>query len=740
MSNMPVFSGDIRALLNCMPTNENNFNYLIRLMQRNVVVPFIGAGVSKNFGYPLWDEFLEELATNHNLPKAKDLIAAGQLEKAAALLEENLQGSMEYSLIQKFGNHDYKAPENFKELELIPRIFRNLILTTNFDEVIETLYSKVNNEYIDKITPRTLRDITLSQKRIACGEPTLIKLHGDVGLREFVLTERSYNAIYGERVLDIRLPLPSFLRDVLLSRIILFLGCGLKDDRTLHVVEQSQIYGSISFAFLELPVETENKNNPWEPYWYSISGNNEIEAFTKRKQFLHAHNIIPIWYPYKKHDSLKIFLKEIENRIGWDGKFSATVSWDRVEELIDEGNKLEERGEFEQAFYFYKNAEDTIEKNASNFPDKIKLRQFEKIKGFYVSSGYVFESKKIIKDILKLMERILSPGDCDLAMQYHALGYVYERFYYYELMLKAMQKAYMIFQTCGDIENNKKLLNNAAVLYTSLGYAYLKNANHQNAIKMYENAKKLLEKHNDELGIDAKAFVLNGLTRYYEIKNDNKNALETLGKALVLRKRFYDEEKNRGEKASGALNHLINTYINKIRIFLKEKELDKANRELEEFENKYGDIYTSSGDLRITSGKVYRARGDILQAQGAPLLAYAAYHESLMCRQYLHAVDDVYTAELLLKMAQCLKQVEERKEEALEYMIQAYVIYNKNLGGDHLIVEEIRKNQIEKLRVCLKYTEDVVWRRIACQEAFLDYRYDKRIIDREKELIKYFEL
>ena len=120
--------------------------------------------------------------------------------------------------MQSFGDHIYKAHSHDGQLDCLPRIFRNLILTTNFDEVIE------------KLTPRNLQDVKLSHKRIACGEPTLIKLHGDVALRDFVLTEQAYNNVYGRYVLDIRLPLPSFLRDVLLSRIILFLGCSLEDD------------------------------------------------------------------------------------------------------------------------------------------------------------------------------------------------------------------------------------------------------------------------------------------------------------------------------------------------------------------------------------------------------------------------------------------------------------------------------------------------------------------------------
>jgi len=241
-----------------------------------VVIPFIGAGFSKNFEYPLWREFLDNQADIHHLPEIGIANKNHEYERAASLLEKHLGESMEYTLMQSFGDHIYKAYSYDGELDYLPRIFRNLILTTNFDEVIEMLYAKVNSEHIEKLTPRTLQDVKLSNKRIACGEPTIIKLHGDVALREFVLTEQAYNDVYGKNVLDIRLPLPSFLRDVLLSRVILFLGCSLEDDRTLRVIEQSQIDGSISFALLELPKETENKNSPWKPKLTEKSNDREV--------------------------------------------------------------------------------------------------------------------------------------------------------------------------------------------------------------------------------------------------------------------------------------------------------------------------------------------------------------------------------------------------------------------------------------------------------------------------------
>lgn len=197
------YNADFKSLMSCVDSNQTNFNYLIRLIRRGVVVPFIGAGFSANFGYPSWSKFLKEQATTHHISDILDMMRIHNYEKAATLLEEHLCGNMEYTLIQAFGDHNYKEHENEEELECLPTIFRSLILTTNFDEVVEMLYAKVNNEYIEKLTPKSAQDIKLCHKRIAYGEPTLIKLHGDVATREFVLNEQAYNEVYGKRILGL---------------------------------------------------------------------------------------------------------------------------------------------------------------------------------------------------------------------------------------------------------------------------------------------------------------------------------------------------------------------------------------------------------------------------------------------------------------------------------------------------------------------------------------------------------
>ncbi len=66
-------NANFQTLMSCYQSNRQNFDYLIRLMHRHVVIPFIGAGFSANFGYPSWGSFLFKQADIHNLPKKMQL-------------------------------------------------------------------------------------------------------------------------------------------------------------------------------------------------------------------------------------------------------------------------------------------------------------------------------------------------------------------------------------------------------------------------------------------------------------------------------------------------------------------------------------------------------------------------------------------------------------------------------------------------------------------------------------------
>jgi hypothetical protein len=122
----------------------------------------------------------------------------------------------------------------------------------------------------------------------------LIKLHGDwEESTDRILTRTEYDMHYGTGLGDFGLPLPRLLKQVLVGRSILFVGCSLSQDRTVRVlarvVEESSEIGH--FAILEQP--------------------QTASALQKKKRFVASHNIRPIWYPNGSHHTVDAILSTL---------------------------------------------------------------------------------------------------------------------------------------------------------------------------------------------------------------------------------------------------------------------------------------------------------------------------------------------------------------------------------------------------------------------------------------------
>ena len=88
-----------------------------------------------------------------------------------------------------------------------------------------------------------------------------------------------------------------------------------------------------------------------------------------------------------------------------------------------------------------------------------------------------------------------------------------------------------------------------------------------------------------------------------------------------------------------------------------------------------------------------------------------------------------------------LKYIKERYEEAMEYMIQAYVVYEETIKSNYYIIEKNREEYMKKLSECLSSRDDeTLKQRLSVQQEFFRFRHDKRLDNRQDELIKYFDL
>lgn len=264
------------------------------------IVPFVGAGISKNVNgkaYPLWKEFLEEIGKRELLPQEMEelnqRISANCYEQAASFLQEKLGDVLFRDNVKKiFGEERLEGVVFPETVRLIIEVFHGNIFTTNIDRVIETAFEELKHIKIPMLIPQIQSD--QANLNIDSNSLSLIKLHGDVSeSTSWVLTEEQYNLVYGKNKEDASL-FVSVLERLMISRKLLFLGCGLERDRTYDVlnriVQKNNTYKH--FAFAECPKEREDQ-------------------LIKKRQLINSLNIYPIWFPEKQYESIGVLMRQM---------------------------------------------------------------------------------------------------------------------------------------------------------------------------------------------------------------------------------------------------------------------------------------------------------------------------------------------------------------------------------------------------------------------------------------------
>ncbi len=290
---------------------SNNVITYQRLLKQmdDRVTPVIGAGLSCWAGYPLWKRLLSDLAKGSFLEgEVEELLNQEEYEQAASALE--LKGVYEHNeylraLSEAFSPNKLQDKTHPAYQRWLDRLFPGPFVTTNFDVSLERL---LNAPHV--ITPESPFEDRELQSRIQRHDRMLIKLHGTVDDPEhMILTKERYDETYGPdpENPDLTLSLPEALRKVFNGAPPLFLGCGLGPDRTCSVFRACK--GASGFALVELPEETENKDNPFKPNL--IDENGLLPALSARRGFLDSLNLDVIWYPHGKHEAVGVLIEQL---------------------------------------------------------------------------------------------------------------------------------------------------------------------------------------------------------------------------------------------------------------------------------------------------------------------------------------------------------------------------------------------------------------------------------------------
>ena len=210
--------------------DDNVIRELIERLKKTQIIPFVGAGMSKGLGFPLWKELavriikvIGDLDIDSNIVEKRDLMEVFEF----LVIKQNRKGINE--ILKKFLKISEDSLEIPKTHKNLIRLGAPIIYTTNWDTLIELTYKRMNKPY--KVV-ETVEDF----QHLQLNTPTLIKFHGSLTHPDsLVITETNYYERFGiDSPFDIR------FRSDLLERSMLLLGTSFRDYNLRYLWNRTQ--------------------------------------------------------------------------------------------------------------------------------------------------------------------------------------------------------------------------------------------------------------------------------------------------------------------------------------------------------------------------------------------------------------------------------------------------------------------------------------------------------------------
>ena len=282
----------------CPNHNLSVYHKIVAAQKGKSLIPFVGAGMSVFCGYKLWGNVLCELAEfiqedmEDRHKAALEQIKNGAYEEAAQTILEAYPPMLDQlpDLISPDKLKDC-PPEKLRTSAVftLPYLFqRGLVITTNFDRVLESIYQGCRDEPIQTVTPNQQDRMAQLRQNRSLG---LFKLHGDIGsdtvsIDDLVFTGEQYEEKYAKGS-----PLVQELTRWFENHRLLFLGCSLNVDRTMEVLK------SVTLAQSGIR-------------HYAILGCKKSDI-SKRLRELNDLGILPIFYDDRDHDAVRVILERL---------------------------------------------------------------------------------------------------------------------------------------------------------------------------------------------------------------------------------------------------------------------------------------------------------------------------------------------------------------------------------------------------------------------------------------------
>lgn len=192
------------------------------------VIPFVGAGISKSVGLPLWMELFEEAKKfipdiHHNTFNL--YYEKGDVDKMISFIYDTSsviknKESLKMKLIEPIVNTKIKDEELLGSTILdIIRLNSDYIITTNYDKLIEKTDALNNNLY-----SKSKNILTFEGFQMLEDTQFIFHIHGDIDLLgSMIVTNSDYEALYDNEANK------RILSGLINKRSMLFLGFSLKD-------------------------------------------------------------------------------------------------------------------------------------------------------------------------------------------------------------------------------------------------------------------------------------------------------------------------------------------------------------------------------------------------------------------------------------------------------------------------------------------------------------------------------
>ncbi len=278
--------------------NLQRFDQLVEVLEAGDVVPFIGAGMSTSGGFPTWEDHLRSQGRTAGIDPAhiEELLARGEYETVIAEIEASRGRDV---FTQEVRDVFSRTGTITDTTLLITELFTDTLITTNYDRLIEQAFDTGAENAFQVINGLDAMADPDSERT------SLIKLHGDTTTPgKCILSEKQYNQAYGDGGIDLSRPIPRLLDYYYKNSSLLFLGCSLRDDRTVQVFRAvKQQVGDIDI-----------------PQHFTIEQAPETEtALIDRNADLLRIGITGIWFEKGQFEFVEAMLRLARNELRYRG-------------------------------------------------------------------------------------------------------------------------------------------------------------------------------------------------------------------------------------------------------------------------------------------------------------------------------------------------------------------------------------------------------------------------------------